>query len=79
MKGEFHFNAYPFEDIVRKLERWYDFTMVYEEEGIRQRRFSGTINKHYPLEKILGFLEKTTDIHFEIKGKQVTVSKREKG
>lgn len=79
VKGEFHFNAYPFEDIVRKLERWYDFTMVYEEEGIRQRRFSGTINKHYPLEKILGFLEKTTDIHFEIKGKQVTVSKREKG
>lgn len=79
VKGEFHFNAYPFEDIVRKLERWYDFTMVYKEEGIRQRRFSGTINKHYPLEKILGFLEKTTDIHFEIKGKQVTVSKREKG
>lgn len=73
--GKFYFSAYTFEDIVRKLERWYDFTMKYQDEEIKQMRFSGTINKHRPLNEVLHFLEKTTDIHFEISGKDITVSK----
>ena len=77
--GKFYFNAYAFEDIVRKLERWYDFTMNYQDEEIKQMRFSGTINKHRPLNEVLQFLEKTTDIHFEISEKNITVSKIKKG
>lgn len=77
--GKFYFNAYTFEDIVRKLERWYDFKMDYRDENIKQMRFSGTINKHRPLNEILQFLEKTTDIHFEISGKNIIVSKTKKG
>lgn len=71
--GKFYFSAYAFEDIVKKLERWYDFTMNYQDEGIRRMRFSGTINKHRPLDEILNFLEKTTNIHFEVVGKSVRV------
>ena len=71
--GKFYFSAYAFEDIVKKLERWYDFTMSYQDEGIRRMRFSGTINKHRPLDEILNFLEKTTNIHFEVVGKSVRV------
>ena len=77
--GKFYFNTYAFEDIVKKLERWYDFTMSYQDDEIRKMRFSGTINKHRPLTEVLQFLEKTTDIHFEISGKNVTVSKVKKG
>lgn len=77
--GKFYFSAYTFEEIVRKLERWYDFTMNYQDEEIKQMRFSGTINKHRPLNEVLQFLEKTTDIHFEISGKNITVSKIKKG
>lgn len=73
--GKFYFSAYAFEEIVKKLERWYDFTMTYEDEEIRQMHFSGTINKHRPLNEVLRFLEKTTDIHFDISGKQITVRK----
>ena len=36
-------------------------------------------NKHRPLNEVLQFLEKTTDIHFEISGKNITVSKIKKG
>ena len=77
--GKFYFSAYAFEDIVRKLERWYDFTMNYQDEEIKRMHFSGTINKHRPLNEVLQFLEKTTDIHFEISGKNITVSKIKKG
>lgn len=73
--GKFYFNACVFEDIVKKLERWYDFTMTYQDEGIKSMRFSGTINKHRPLNEMLNFLEKTTDIHFEIVGKNITVKR----
>jgi transmembrane sensor len=47
--------------------------MSYQDEGIRRMRFSGTINKHRPLDEILNFLEKTTNIHFEVVGKSVRV------
>lgn len=76
--GKFYFNACTFEDIVKKLERWYDFTVSYRDEDIKYMRFSGTINKHRPLYEILNFLERTTDIHFEVIGKDVVVERIEK-
>ncbi|MBO4958271.1 DUF4974 domain-containing protein [Butyricimonas sp.] len=53
--------------------------MNYQDEEIKRMHFSGTINKHRPLNEVLQFLEKTTDIHFEISGKNITVSKIKKG
>ena len=73
--GKFYFTSFTFEEIVKKLERWYDFTMIYEEDDIRQMRFSGVINKHRPIEEMLRFLEKTTDIHFKISGKNIVAGK----
>lgn len=73
--GKFYFTSFTFEEIVKKLERWYDFTMIYEEDDIRQMRFSGVINKHRPIEEMLRFLEKTTDIHFRISGKNIVAGK----
>mgnify|MGYP002466474893 FL=1 len=73
--GKFYFTSFTFEEIVKKLERWYDFTMIYEEDDIRQMRFSGVINKHRPIEEMLRFLEKTTDIHFKIAGKNIVAGK----
>ena len=73
--GKFYFTSFTFEEIVKKLERWYDFTMIYEEDDIRQMRFSGVIKKHRPIEEMLRFLEKTTDIHFRISGKNIVAGK----
>ena len=73
--GKFYFTSFTFEEIVKKLERWYDFTIIYEEDDIRQMRFSGVINKHRPIEEMLRFLEKTTDIHFKISGKNIVAGK----
>lgn len=72
--GKFYFKAYTFEELVKKLERWYDFTMFYTSESIKTRRFSGVINKHEPLQDMLKFLEMTSDVQFNIKGNVVTAS-----
>ncbi len=73
--GKFYFSAYAFEEIVKKLERWYDFTMTYEDEEIKGMHFSGTIDKHRPLNDVLSFLEKTADIHFEICDRHIIARK----
>lgn len=74
--GKFYFKAFKFEEIVKKLERWYDFTMIYDTPELRQLRFSGSINKHRPVEETLRYLEKTTDIQFTISGKCIRVAKK---
>ena len=72
--GKFYFKAYTFEKLVERLERWYDFKMFYMNESIKNRRFSGVVNKHEPLQVMLTFLEMTSDIRFEVKGNIVTAS-----
>lgn len=74
--GKFYFKAFTFEEIVKKLERWYDFTMIYEDHTIGKMRFSGTINKHRPVEETLRYLEKTTNIYFRISGKVICAGKK---
>jgi len=73
--GKFYFKGFTFEDVVRKLERWYDFEMFYLNEDVKQMKFRGVINKHEPIEKMLRKLEKTADIRFRIKGKTIIVEK----
>ncbi len=74
VNGKFYFSAYTFEEIVQKLERWYDFTMVYTDESIRKKRFSGAINRDRPLEEILRHLESISELRFNILEKEITVS-----
>ena len=72
--GKFYFKAYTFEELVERLERWYDFKMFYMNENIKSRRFSGVVNKHQPLQEMLKFLEMTSDVRFSVKGNVVTAS-----
>lgn len=73
-EGKFYFKVYTFEELVVRLERWYDFKMFYANESIRKRRFSGVVNKHQPLHEMLKFLEMTSDVRFSVKGNVVTAS-----
>jgi ferric-dicitrate binding protein FerR (iron transport regulator) len=74
--GRFYFKAFTFEELVRKLERWYDFRMIYEDEAIKGRRFTGFVNKHEPIERALALLEMTTSIQFHVVDKTITVKRK---
>ena len=73
-EGKFYFKAYTFEELVEKLERWYDFKMFYMDESIKKRRFSGVVNKHEPLQNMLKFLEMASNVQFNVEGNIVTAS-----
>lgn len=69
--GKIYFKGYRFEDIVRKLERWYDFEMCYKDEEVKNMKFRGVINKYDSFDTVLKILEQTTDVSFDIKGNRV--------
>ena len=77
LNGKLHFKDYRLEDIIRKLERWYDFTIIYQEEEIKDMKFRGVIDKDRSLKETLHLLEETKTISFEIKGNIICVCKKE--
>jgi len=61
------------EDIMRKVERWYD-----AEVDIKDKidyHFNGTIDRGVPVSKLLQLLEQTGHVHFHINGNKITVTK----
>lgn len=69
--GQFIFRNDDLKDIMKALESWYDITVVYK--ATINRHLSGTFNRSEPLSKILHYLEGTNEVHFESKGKNITV------
>ena len=61
------------EDIMKKLNRWYDFEVAYEEEELKDLRFSGAAEKYNPVEFLLKMIEEVTKVRFDIEGKRIMV------
>ena len=61
------------EEIMAQLERWYNFSVFYRNEGLKHIVFRGKIPRYTSFEDILRVLEKTGDIRFEVRGDTVTV------
>lgn len=75
MEGKLYFKNMPVEDIITCLQRWFDLTVVYESNDIRQMRFRGTINKYEPMGQVFRNLEQITDLRFVVNGNTVTAMK----
>lgn len=73
MKGKFHFEDMCLEDIMTKLNRWYDCEVEYEDGALRELRFSGAAEKDRPASYLLGMIETVTDVKFEVSGKKILV------
>lgn len=75
IKGKIVFRDERLEDIVRKLQRWFDFQMFYANQELKDWRFGGVINGYDSFDTVLRYLERTADLHFDIDGKTVVVRK----
>lgn len=71
--GLFEFNAMPLESIMKQLARWYDVKYRFEQDAIRMQCFTGVAYRKAPLLQLLQQIEKTTNIHFQIKGREIIV------
>jgi len=71
--GRFTFNNEPLEVIMRRLSRWYDVKVTYQNEGVRHKTFGGSTSRYSNISDVLCMLELTGEVKFKIKGKEITV------
>jgi ferric-dicitrate binding protein FerR (iron transport regulator) len=70
--GFFIFNNEDVESIMRKITRWYDVKVIYENKD-ENMRFTGNISRAENVSEVLRVLELTEIVHFKIEGKTITV------
>ena len=71
--GEFFFERETIEEIMERLGRWYDVKVFYENESLKQKRFTGVISRYENIEQVLRLIEGPATLRFEVKGNVVTV------
>lgn len=73
--GEFMFSHEPLESIMRKIARWYDVEVIYQDDRDKDKPFSGTISRFKNASEVLNILALTEHIHFKIEGRRIMVIK----
>jgi transmembrane sensor len=73
--GLFMFNNEDLENIMKKVERWYDVKVDFQEKDLRDKHFSGTVSRFGKVSQILRTLELTGSVHFKIEGRTIIVAK----
>ncbi|MBB6274260.1 ferric-dicitrate binding protein FerR (iron transport regulator) [Pedobacter cryoconitis] len=73
--GLFMFNDEGLENIMKKVERWYDVKVDFQENDLREKHFSGTVSRFGKVSQILKTLELTGSVHFKIEGRKIIVVK----
>lgn len=70
--GEFRFREAGIKDIMRQLCRWYDVEVAYKGDA-SQVKLSGLIPKTEDISVLLDALQATGKVHFDMKGRTITV------
>ncbi|MNK00557.1 fec operon regulator FecR [compost metagenome] len=73
--GEFSLKNNDFRAIMRKIARWYDVEVVYDESAPKHLELGGWISREKNISSILNLIQSTGNVHFKLEGRRVTVSK----
>lgn len=70
----FIFEDEPLESILRRMSRWYDFNLQYENADLGKQRFTGSLSRDKNLIQLLRSFEMTRKVRFRTSGKVLIVS-----
>ncbi|WEK18642.1 MAG: FecR family protein [Candidatus Pedobacter colombiensis] len=70
--GYFSFNKESLPAIMRKISRWYDVEIVYQ-DNYTGNDFTGIVSRKKQVTEVLDLLELTGLVHFKIEGRRITV------
>jgi ferric-dicitrate binding protein FerR (iron transport regulator) len=73
--GKFAFRNESLESIMRKMARWYDIEIVYQNNQIGKEILGGSFTRSEQISTILTTLELASDAHFKIQGKKIIITK----
>jgi len=73
--GDFVFKEESLESIMRKIARWYDVEIIYQ-DGIPQNvALEGLVSRSKSISAVLSLIESTGKVHFKIEGRKIIVTK----
>ncbi len=72
--GKINFDNETLEDLVPRLERWYDIEFEFEKPNIKQYKFSGVINKDKSLDYTLRIIQLTNKVKFRKESDKIYIS-----
>ncbi|ACU03872.1 FecR family protein [Pedobacter heparinus] len=75
IKGEFMFRNEDLQSIMRKVARWYNVEVIYENKDAGNEMFGGTISRYDKISRVLNALEGTSNIRFKVTGRKVFVTR----
>jgi len=73
--GQFFFDNESMESLMRKIARWYDMNVVFENEELKSELFYGTIFRSDDVTEVLDILVLTKTMYYEIKDRTVYIRK----
>lgn len=71
------FRGDRFDDLAKKLERWYNITIHFEDEQVHNLVFNGSLENE-TVEQAFQALTAAASFHFEIKGNDIYISSAKK-
>jgi transmembrane sensor len=71
--GLFIFEDEPLQSIMKKVSRWYDVEVVYQQGVDKGQLYGGSVSRYDKVSSVLEGLELTKGIHFKIEGRRITV------
>lgn len=72
-KDRFTFSSEYLEEVTRKLSRWYNVEFFFTCPSDKQKQFTGSLPKYTDISQVLGIIEMTTSIKFQIKNNTVII------
>ncbi|MFV0539752.1 MAG: FecR family protein [Aestuariibaculum sp.] len=65
-EGKFYFERETLEQILTKMERWYNVDITFEDSSIKTETFTGVAYKDKPIGHLLDMICKTTKLNYKI-------------
>ena len=76
--GKFAFDNQPLKDIMTTLSLHYSMNVVFVDEEVKQKRFTGEMDNSVDLFTILRAISKKTKVDISVEGMTITLAKRKK-
>lgn len=73
INGEYQFREMTLENLVKRMERYYDINFVFHDEALKQRKFTGTFYNRQSVETILKVIEASTNMKYTVENNTVHV------
>ena len=74
-EGFFMFDNENLQSIMRKVSRWYDVEVEFQDKSALTKDFSGTVSRFANVSQVLKKIELTGSVHFKIEGRRIVVMK----